>query len=184
MKNLISYFVHRPLVTNAVLFGLILGAISLWQNMSKEEMPEFAMNWVRIVVTYPGASANDVELFLTKPIEEKLKGISGLKQVSSTSAYSTSSFGIRFESNLPNLQEKIQEVKEAIDTVDFPREAEDPFYRQFRSSEKAIIDIGIFLKNKELLDVQSRLKLQKYALAFKIKSCLYQKSVALMKQAI
>jgi multidrug efflux pump subunit AcrB len=48
-----------------------------WKNVPKEEMPEFAMNWVRIAISYPGASAADVELFITKPVEEKLKGLSG-----------------------------------------------------------------------------------------------------------
>jgi multidrug efflux pump subunit AcrB len=169
MKNLIAYFINRPIVVNALMFGLIIAAVLLWPKIGKEEMPEFSMNWVRVSLRYPGASANDVELFITKPIEEKLKGVSSLKEVTSTSAYGTSSISITFEANLTNLPEKIQEVKDAIDAVDIPREADEPIYRQFRSSEKAIIDIGIFLKDKDQLDIQSRMELQKYALAFKNK---------------
>ena len=169
MKNLVSYFLNRPVVANAMLFGFILGAIILWQKMGKEEMPEFTTKWIRASIRYPGASAKDIELFITKPIEEKLKGVASLTEVKNTSSYGNSSFIIELESNLSNLQEKIQEVKGAIDAVDLPQEAYEPIYRQFRSSEKAIIDIGIYLKSKNILDFNSRTKLQKYALAFKNK---------------
>ena len=151
------------------MFGLIFAGILIWQKTGKEEMPEFAMNWVRISIPYPGASAEDVELFITKPIEEKLKGLTTLEEVNSTSLYGNSSFRVSFEPNTDNLQERIQEVKDAVDSVEFPREAEEPIYRQFRSSEKAIIDIGLYLRDVEILDVESRSLLQKYALIFREK---------------
>lgn len=167
MRSLIEYFANRPVVANVVMFGLLFSALLTWQKIGKEEMPEFEMNWVRVNIRYPGASAQDVELFVTKPIEEQLKGISGLEEVSSTSSYGSSSFQVTFLPNTPNLREKIQEVKDAVDATDLPREVEEAVYRQFRSDEKAIIDVGIYLKEKEILSVKDRIELQKYALAFK-----------------
>lgn len=167
MRAIIEYFARRPAVANVLMFGLIFSSVITWNQIGKEEMPEFEMNWVRINVRYPGASAQDVELFITKPIEEKLKGVSGLEEVSSTSAYGSSSFRVIFLPTITNLAEKIQEVKDAVDSVELPREAEEPIYDQFRSDEKAIIDVGIYLKGVEILTVQDRIKLQEYALAFK-----------------
>ena len=91
MRALVQYFANRPVIANVLMFGLIGVALLFWKQIGKEEMPEFAMEWVRISIKYPGASAEDVELFVTKPIEEKLKGITGLEEVSNTSSYSTSS---------------------------------------------------------------------------------------------
>ena len=167
MNWIIEYFSRKPVVANVVMFGVIFVGIMTWSQVGKEEMPEFAMNWIRISVPYPGASAEDVELFITKPLEEKLKGVSALEEVKSTSSYGSSSVTVSFEPNIDDLKEKIQEVKDAVDTVEFPSEADDPVYRQFRSSEKAIIDVGMYLKDQDLLDVASRQLLQKYALAFK-----------------
>lgn len=167
--SLIKYFINRPVVANVLMFGLILMAVVFWQKIGKEEMPEFAMEWVRVSLRYPGASAEDVEVFVTKPIEEKLKGLTGLKEVSTTSSFSSSSFRVSFEPNLGNLQEKIQEVKDAVESAILPSEVQDPVYRQFRSSEKAIIDVGIYLEGDEILNVETRTQLQKYALAFKNK---------------
>lgn len=166
---MIQYFISRPVVANAVMFGFLFLGIFAWQKIGKEEMPEFAMNWIRVSIRYPGAAAQDVESFITKPIEEKLKGISGLEEVSATSAFASATLSVTFEASTPNLPEKVQEVKDAVDSVSIPKEADDPVYRQFKSSEKAIIDIGLYLKDVEILDVKSRALLQKYALAFKDK---------------
>lgn len=167
MEKLVAYFSKRAVIANVILFGLIIAALVIWPRVGKEEMPEFAFNWVRIAIPYPGASSSDVELFVTKPVEEKLKGVTSLERVKSTSAYGMGSFQVSFELNTPDLQEKIQEVKDAVDSVELPREAEDPSYRQFRSSEKAILDIGLFLKDVDILDTDARIKLQKLSLAFK-----------------
>lgn len=169
MRSLVSYFAGRPVIANVLIFGLIGVAILIWDKIGKEEFPEFAMEFVRINIRYPGASAEDVELFVTKPVEEKLKGLTGLKEITNTSSYASSSFRIEFEPRMPNLQEKIQEVKDAVDSAELPREVDDPVYRQFRSAEKAIIDIGFYLEDKNSLDADSRALLQKYVLAFKNK---------------
>ncbi len=169
MRSLINYFVNRPVIANVVMFGVIISAVVFWGKIGKEEMPEFSMNHISVSVRYPGASAEDVELFITKPIEEKLKGVTALDTVSSNSSYGRCTIRIVFESNISNLSEKIQELKDTINSVDFPKEADNPVYRHFKSSEKAIIEVGVFLKEKEILDIPSRIKLQKYVLALKNK---------------
>ncbi len=167
MKNIIRYFSRRQLIGHVIVFGIILASIVLWPKMGKEQMPDLTLNWLRISVSYPGASADDVELFITKPIEEKLKGVTGLDEVSSVSSSGISHFNIFFEPETKNLSEKLQEVKDAIDSAEFPRESEVPVYRQFKSSERAFIDVAVFIKGKEILDTEARYELQEAALAFK-----------------
>lgn len=167
MQNLVHYFLKRPALVNAMMLAVLFGSVLAWKKIGKEEMPEFAFNSVRINVVYPGASASDIELFITKPIEEKLKGVSALEEINASSSYGVSNVRVFFDANISDLSEKVQEVKDAVESVDFPREAQDPVYRQFKSSEKAIIDIGVYLKDVEILSVQDRQKLQAYVLNFK-----------------
>ena len=169
MIKLVSYFTDRPVVANVLMFGTLILAVLLWSKIGKEEMPDFSMEWLSMSISYPGASAKDVELAITKPIEEKIKGLSGLDEITSTSSYGRSTIRIVFESNTRNLTEKIQEVKDAVNSANLPKEADDPVFRQFKSSEKAFIDVGLYLKDVEILDVPSRIELQKYSLAFKNK---------------
>ena len=83
MNKLIAYFSTRSLFVNVIFFGVLLLAIFLWRSIGKEEMPEFESNWVRVSTSYPGASAEDVELFVTKEIEEELKGVVGIEEIKS-----------------------------------------------------------------------------------------------------
>jgi multidrug efflux pump subunit AcrB len=158
MKNLIAYFCRKPLLTNVVMFGVLLMGLLLWGQISKEELPEFSMNFLRATVAYPGASAQDVELFVTKPIEENLKSVSGIYEISSTSSYGAASFRITVDPNIRGFEfrEKVLDLKDAIERTELPRETEDPLYSQFNSAEKAIIDLGLYLDGHKTLDTSTR----------------------------
>ena len=169
MKCLVRYFIDRPIIVNALMIGLFLMSFVVWKKIGKEEMPEFAFESIRVSFRYPGASAADVESFIVKPVEEKLKGLTALEEITSSSSYGSATFNVQFEAGVKNLPEKVQEVKDSVDSVTLPSEVDDPIYRQFKSSEKAIIDIGMYLKDVEILEVKDRQKLQEYALGFRDK---------------
>ncbi|MDA8792363.1 efflux RND transporter permease subunit [Bacteriovoracaceae bacterium] len=167
MISLIRYFSERHLLSNVLFFGMILMAIFAWFSIGKEEMPEFASNWIRVSSIYPGAPAEDVELFVTKPIEDELKGVVGIEEVVTTSSVGVSSIRIVIDDDYPDKDEVTREVKDAVLRADLPTQVRElPKIRQFKSSEKAILDIGIFHKKNEFLDAISRQELQEYALGF------------------
>ncbi len=87
MKRMISFFSHRPLYANVIMFGLVISSLFFWFRIGKEEMPEFSFNSVRITFSYPGAAAEDVEHFIIRPIEEELKGLSELDEVSASASF-------------------------------------------------------------------------------------------------
>lgn len=167
MKKLVSYFVERHLVTNVFFFGLIILGILTWFRIGKEELPEFASNWIRVSTIYPGAPAEDVELFVTKPMEDELKGVLGVEEIVTTSSVGVSSISITIDDDYPNKDEVLQEVKDAIYRTQLPSDVRDlPRIRQFKSAEKAILDIGIYHKKHAFLDPETRAEVQKYILSF------------------
>lgn len=167
MKSIVSYFVGRHLITNVMFVGLILLGFFTWFKIGKEELPEFASNWVRVSTIYPGAPAEDVELFVTKPMEDELKGVLGIEEIITTSSVGSSSISITVDDDYPDKDEVLQEIKDAVFRTDLPAEVRDlPRIRQFKSAEKAILDIGIYHKNHEFLDAQARAEVQKYILSF------------------
>ena len=163
MNSLIKYFLCRPLLSNVLFFGIIILGVFSWFSIGKEEMPEFESNWVRVVTFYPGASANEVELQVTKPIEEELKDVVGLEKVSSNSSLGVSSISVILDDDYSNKSEVMQDVQDAINRAQLPAEVRiRPKVRHFKSSEKAILDIGIYLKGSPELNVEKRKELQKY----------------------
>ena len=166
MNFLIRSACQKPLISNLIFVGTLLGAVLLWSRVGKEEMPDFAMDSLRARVVYPGASAEDVEALVTRLLEEQLKGLSGLGEVRSTSSFGSVTFQITLEGQGEDTRDTIQQIKDAFDRADLPLEVEEPTFSRFTSAEKAIIDIGFYHRGAELLGTKEREELQKYVLAF------------------
>ncbi|MBT3236182.1 MAG: efflux RND transporter permease subunit [Bdellovibrionales bacterium] len=167
MNSLISYFANRHLLANTIFMAIIMMGAFTWHTIGKEEMPEFESNWVRVTTIYPGAPAEDVELFITKPMEDELKGVVGIDELSTTSSMGVSSLRIILDDNYPDKKEVVQNIQDAVLRARLPSQVRDlPRIRQFKSSEKAILDIGIYHKEHTYLDAKSRNELQKFVLNF------------------
>ncbi|MFH1384552.1 MAG: efflux RND transporter permease subunit [Candidatus Omnitrophota bacterium] len=163
-EKIITYFARRHLLINFMFVAVFIGGVFAWQHTNKEEMPDITFDRVRITVRYPGAPAEDVEYFVTKPIEEELRGIDGVYRVTSTSSVGSSNISVELEPNYPNKDEAITEIRNGVLDVDLPDDViDDPSVRVFKTSKKAIIDIALMYKDVHLLDVESRRILQKYA---------------------
>lgn len=164
LEKIIRYFSKKHLFTNFVFLTVFVGGFFAWHNTSKEEMPDITFDTVRISAVYPGASAEDVEYFVTKPIEDSLKSIDGIYQIYSTSSVGSSSVMVEIEEKYSNKEEIFTDIRNAVLDVDLPEEVrDDPRIRLFKTSKKAIIDVAVYFSNEHLLSVDTRRKLQMYA---------------------
>ena len=171
MKDrIISFFLKRHLLTNLFFILVFVAGIFSWIQIPKEELPDITFDHVHITVNYPGASAEEVEYYVTRPIEEELRGIDGIYRVTSSTGIGTSRVTAEIEKGNTDRDEVITEIRNTVLDVDLPDDIiDDPHVRVFKTSRMAIIDIGLFLKGKNILDVESRDTLQSYALALENK---------------
>ena len=166
LERLISYFAKRHLLANLIFITVFIGGILAWHNTSREELPDITFDRVGISLSYPGAPAEDVEYFVTKPIEEAVRGLDGVDKVTSTTSVGQSNVSIQIEPDHSNVDEVITEIRNTVLDVDLPDEIiDDPHIRVFKTSKKAIIDVALYNENVHLLNVQERRELQKYAFA-------------------
>ncbi|MFC1500871.1 efflux RND transporter permease subunit [Elusimicrobiota bacterium] len=166
LNKFISFFVNRHLLTNLMFIVIFVGGIFAWGHTKKEEMPDITFDFMRIGAVYPGATAEEVEHFVTKPIEEEVRGIDGVYRVTSTSSDGSASVMVELEQYYPNREEAITEIKNAVLDVKLPDDIiNDPTFRVFKTTKKAIIDIALYDTEVHLLDTQSRKKLQQYVYA-------------------
>ena len=77
LENFIAYFVRRHLLTNLLFIMILVAGFMSWPNIKKEELPDVTFDIIRISASYPGATAEEVEHFVTREIEEKLEGLDG-----------------------------------------------------------------------------------------------------------
>lgn len=166
LEKIIAYFAKRHLLANLIFVSVFIGGIFAWNNTSKEELPDITFDRVRVSVSYPGAPAEDVEYFVTRPIEEAVRGLDGVYRVTSTTSVGQSNVNIEIEQNYPNIDEAVTEIRNTVSDVDLPDEiTDDPYVRVFKTSRKAIIDIALYNENIHLLSSDERRELQKYAFA-------------------
>lgn len=169
-EKIISFFLKRHLLTNLIFVSIFIGGIICWIQIPKEELPDITFDRVGVRVTYPGASAEEVEYYVTRPIEEAIRGLDGIYSITSSTGTGTSSVNVEIDKNYPDKDEVITEIRNAVLDVDLPEDIiDDPSVRVFKTSRKAIIDIGLIFEGKNLLDVESRDTLQTFALALENK---------------
>ncbi|MBQ9640761.1 MAG: efflux RND transporter permease subunit [Bacteroidaceae bacterium] len=75
---------NRNLI-NFLVFCLLLGGVFAYDSMSKLEDPEIKVRQAMVVTTYPGASAHQVELQVTDPLEKSIREMAALDNVQSLS---------------------------------------------------------------------------------------------------
>ena len=165
-ERLIAYFAKKHLLTNLIFITFFIGGVVAWNNTKKEELPNITFDRVSVSVSYQGAPAEDVEYFVTKPIEEAVRGLDGVHKVTSTTSVGQSSVSIELEQDISNIDEVITEIRNTVSDVDLPDEIiDDPHVRVFKTSKKAIIDIALYNEGVHLLNNDQRRNLQEYAYA-------------------
>jgi multidrug efflux pump len=95
------------------IFISLLG-ISSYRSIPKEQFPEIVIPTILVNTVYPGTSPEDMENLVTRPIEKQLKGIAGVKKITSNSLQDFSSIAIEFNTDVA-VPEAKQRVKDAVD---------------------------------------------------------------------
>lgn len=123
---------------------VIFGAMS-YQQMPREAMPEIVVPYIFVQTLYPGNSPVDIENLCTRPIEKELKGLKGVKKVSSASYQDVSTIFVEFNTNV-SIKQALQDTKDRVDKArselpdDLPS---DPYVTDFDFSEFPIMNINI-----------------------------------------
>tara|TARA_B110000003_G_scaffold265225_1_gene290833 strand:+ start:6799 stop:10272 length:3474 start_codon:yes stop_codon:yes gene_type:complete len=98
-----------------VLISLILFlGISSYFTMPRESFPEINETKIYISSVYPGNTAEDIEKLITTPLEDKLKSVSNVVEIISTSQEDYSIITVEFDENLA-VEKAKQKVKDEID---------------------------------------------------------------------
>jgi len=93
---------------------LFLG-ISAYYSMPRESFPEIRETKIYVSSIYPGNTAEDVEKLITDPLEDKLKTVSNVTKITSTSQEDYSMVVVEFDENI-SVELAKQKVKDQIDT--------------------------------------------------------------------
>lgn len=111
-----KFSVKKPYtVLVGVILIIILGVVS-FMNLKTDLMPSIDLPYVVVITTYPGASPEEVEMVVTKPIEQVLATISNMENVSSISSENMSMVILEFN-NKVNMDSAMIEIDSSLDLI-------------------------------------------------------------------
>lgn len=159
MRRIVSLFVKFPFYANLIIvFLLIAGTISML-SMKKSFFPEVTSRIINISVFYPGASPVEMEEGVASRIEESVRGIIGIKEITSSSSENMSQVRIETTGEY-DIDEVLIEVKNAVDGISsLPTAAERPIVYKVRSRSPAMY-LALTEKKKDAVNL---LTLKEYA---------------------
>ncbi|MGI6019202.1 MAG: efflux RND transporter permease subunit [Marvinbryantia sp.] len=111
------FSVKRPYtVVVGVVLILILGYVS-FTGMKTDLLPDMTLPYALVYTTYPGASPEEVETVVTRPVEQSMATISNIESVSSISAENLSMVVLEF-SQSANMDAVTIEMRESLDQIE------------------------------------------------------------------
>ena len=124
---------------------ITLAGIIIFQNIPKEQFPDIVVPTIFASTIYPGASPEDIENLVTKPLEKEIKSISGIKKVTSNSIQDFSLVVVEFNTGI-DVDICKQKVSNAVDKAKsrLPSDLKnDPNVQEVNFSEFPIMNINV-----------------------------------------
>jgi len=132
--------VKRPIMTTLCFVAVaILGLFSL-STLPIDLYPDIESNTLMVMTTYQGASAQDIEQNVTRPLENVLNSVSNLKHITSKSKENISIITLEFEYG-EDIDVLTNDVRDKLDMVSssMPDDAETPIIFKFSSDMIPIV---------------------------------------------
>lgn len=95
--NLTRFSIQKPIgISMIVLLFVVFGAVSFYR-LGVELLPKINTPYVSVTVNYPGASTEQIEQTVIKPLENSLSSLSNLKRITSTARPEKAQISLEFE---------------------------------------------------------------------------------------
>jgi hydrophobic/amphiphilic exporter-1 (mainly G- bacteria), HAE1 family len=136
--------IERPVFATMVIASLmVLGVLSM-TRLGIDLFPDVNFPFVNVTVIYPGAGPEAVETLVTRPIEDAVAGINGVKRVTSTSTEGMARVGVELRLEV-DPQAATAEVREKVAAIRarLPREIEDPTIQRFDVAALPIMTFAV-----------------------------------------
>ena len=149
--NIIEVAVKRPVTVWMFTLALLLfGFVSL-SRLSLNLLPELSYPTITVRTDYVGAAPGEVEQLVTKPIEEAVGVVKGVRKIISASKAEQSDVVLEFEWGT-EMEVASLEVREKLDVLFLPLDVKRPLLLKFNPSLDPIMRYGLGMVSNSSLD--------------------------------
>src|SRR5246127_90415 len=140
-----SWAVDNKMTVYLITIFICIVGVKTYNSLPKENFPDITVPTIYVNTVNGGNSPTNIENTITKPIEKKLKAVSGIKKFTSTSLQDVSVIVVEFNTDVSVEEAKVK-VKDAVDDArsDLPQElTQEPMIKEIAFSEIPIMYINI-----------------------------------------
>ncbi|MBU1225345.1 MAG: efflux RND transporter permease subunit [Gammaproteobacteria bacterium] len=146
--------IRRPVLATVMSLLIILIGLIAFDRLPVREYPNIDAPVVSVRTVYPGASAEVMESQITKPLEDSLSGIEGIRTIKSVSREEVSQITVEFvqsrdpEAAANDTRDRVARVRGVL-----PNEAEDPVVAKIEADAQAIIWLAFSSDRQSALEI-------------------------------
>ena len=142
-KGAVAWMARNPVASNLLMIVLLVGGLLTSTSIKKEVFPDFELDFVTVSVSYPGASPEEVERGIVMVVEENLRGLEGVKEVTSVAREGHGSVVAELIEGAER-QKIFQDVQQEVSRIrTFPEDAERPIV-SLSTRQRDVIDFVLF----------------------------------------
>src|SRR5438105_8075546 len=136
--------VVRPLTVLMGLLGLVIMGGVAYTFLKIDRLPPISIPFVSVSMSYPGATAQDIELLITEPIENAVSGMSGVASITSNSSEGSANVNVQLADGTDATQAAL-EVERRVNAIRnrLPTDAGDPRVNKADPNAQPIMEVAL-----------------------------------------
>ncbi len=135
---MIRFFAAHPTAGNLLMILFFAAGIFSVPSLRRETFPDYTADEVEITVSYPGATAEDIEDAVCRRIEEAVDGVNDVEEIRSEAVEGMGKVVVRMQEG-KDFPTFINDIKTEVEAVDeFPIETEDPIVKEVGLTEHVV----------------------------------------------
>lgn len=154
MYMLSKFSVKKPYtVVVGIVLIIILGVVS-FTNMTVDLLPSMNLPYALVMTSYPGASPEEVEEIVTKPVEQTMATVSNIKNIQSVSSENASTVVLEF-AQTANMDSVTIEMRESLDQISgfWPDEVANPIIMKLNPTMMPILITAVSAEGENAAEV-------------------------------
>jgi len=144
MINIIDFAIKKAKTTLLIAFMVIIAGSYARQEIPIAASPNVQLPFITVSVFLDGASPSDTSRLIARPLENRLKTVTGVKNIRSTSYLSYARIFLEFEVGF-DIDQALVDVKQGVEEIKYqlPLEAEDPQIQEYSEASFPVMNISI-----------------------------------------
>lgn len=146
MYSIIDAALSRSRTMLSLLALIIVAGVVTYITIPKESSPDITIPIIYVSVGHQGISPTDAERLLVRPIEQELRSIEGVKEMTATAAEGHASVVLEFNVGV-DLTKAMADVRDAVDLAKpkLPEDSDEPTVNEVTlASEQPVLSVVLF----------------------------------------